>query len=64
MPQATLRFYAELNDFLRPLDCDRVNGESVDFAYPVRDGDRFSVYPVFEPFDIAVMTRVRVRAPA
>ena len=76
MPKATLRFYAELNDFLSPEDRDRsvvqpfnvrpsikdligaagvphtevdlllVNGESVDFAYPVRDGDRISVYPV------------------
>ena len=75
MPHATLRFYAELNDFLPPEDRDRsvarpfcvrssikalievagvpytevdlllVNGESVDFAYGVRDGDRISVYP-------------------
>ena len=89
MPQATLRFYAELNDFLLPEDRDRsverpftvrpsikdlieaagvphtevdlllVNGESVDFAYPVRDGDRISVYPVFESLDIAAVTRVR-----
>ena len=36
-----------------------VNGESVDFAYPVRDGDRISVYPVFESLDIAAVTRVR-----
>ena len=36
-----------------------VNGESVDFSYPVRDGDRISVYPVFESFDIAAVTRVR-----
>ena len=36
-----------------------VNGESVDFAYPVRDGDRISVYPVFESFDIGAVTRVR-----
>lgn len=33
--------------------CDAVelvlaNGESVDFTYSVRDGDRISVYPVFE----------------
>ena len=89
MPQATLRFYAELNDFLPPEDRDRsverpfkvrpsikdlieaagvphtevdlllVNGESVDFAYPVRDGDRISVYPVFESFDIGAVTKVR-----
>jgi len=86
---ATLRFYAELNDFLPPEDRDRslersfnvhpsikdlieaagmphtevdlllVNGESVDFAYPVRNGDRISVYPVFESLDITAVTRVR-----
>ena len=89
MPQATLRFYAELNDFLPPEDRHRpverpfhvrpsikdlieavgvphtevdlvlVNGESVDFAYLVRDGDRISVYPVFESLDIGAVTRVR-----
>jgi len=35
------------------------NGESVDFAYRVRDGDRISVYPMFERFDIAPLLRVR-----
>ncbi|MBE9560755.1 MAG: Mut7-C ubiquitin/RNAse domain-containing protein [Proteobacteria bacterium] len=30
-----------------------VNGESVDFDYPVQDGDRISVYPVFESLDIS-----------
>src|SRR5271169_546914 len=29
-----------------------VNGESVDFGYLVRDGDRISVYPKFEALDI------------
>ena len=89
MPRATLRFYAELNDFLPPkdryeplerpvhgrpsikdlieaagvphteVDLLLVNGDSVDFAYPVRDGDRISVYPVFESVDIGTVTRVR-----
>lgn len=36
-----------------------VNGESVDFSQPVRDGDRVSVYPVFESFDIGRELRVR-----
>ena len=36
-----------------------VNGESVDFAHKLRDGQRVSVYPVFESFDIAALTRVR-----
>ncbi len=30
-----------------------VNGESVDFNYRVQDGDRISVYPVFESLDIS-----------
>ena len=89
MPRATLRFYAELNDFLPSEDRHRsrerpfsvrpsikdlieaagvphtevdlllVNGESVDFAHPVHDGDRISVYPVFESVDIATVTKVR-----
>ena len=37
----------------------RVNGESVDFDHIVRDGDRISVYPVFESFDISDELRVR-----
>lgn len=36
-----------------------VNGESVDFAYRVRQGDRISVYPMFESFDIGPLLRVR-----
>jgi uncharacterized protein len=35
------------------------NGESVDFSYRVRDGDRIAVYPMFESFDIAPLLRVR-----
>lgn len=37
------------------------NGESVDFGYLVRDGDRISVYPVFESFDVSDQLRVRRR---
>ena len=36
-----------------------VDGESVDFAHKLRDGQRVSVYPVFESFDISALTRVR-----
>jgi uncharacterized protein len=36
-----------------------VNGRSVDFAYRMRDGDRVSVYPTFEAFDIEPLLRVR-----
>ncbi len=39
-----------------------VNGESVDFAYLVQDGDRISVYPAFTSLDIAPLVRVRPHA--
>jgi len=38
-----------------------VNGESVDFNRRVVDGDRVSVYPVFESLDIASETRLQER---
>ena len=41
------------------VDLVLVNGQSVDFSRRVEDGDRVSVYPVFEAFDIAALTRVR-----
>ena len=34
------------------VDLILVNGESVDFNYIIQDGDRISVYPVFEALDI------------
>jgi uncharacterized protein with PIN domain/sulfur carrier protein ThiS len=87
--KATLRFYAELNDFLPAhrrqrafehgfqvettvkdmieglgvphveVDLILVNGEAVDFAHRVRDGDRISVFPVFESFDISATSPLR-----
>src|SRR5690348_9509184 len=36
-----------------------VNGRSVDFVYRMRNGDRISVYPTFEAFDIQPLLRVR-----
>jgi len=41
------------------VDLVLVNGVSVDFGYLLRDGDRVSVYPVFERFDISSITKVR-----
>ena len=41
------------------VDLVLMNGASVDFTTLVQDGDRISVYPVFEAFDIAGVTRVR-----
>lgn len=41
------------------VDLILVNGESVDFTYLVADGDRISVYPIFETLDITPVSRVR-----
>jgi uncharacterized protein with PIN domain len=41
------------------VDLILVNSESVDFAHRVRDGDRVSVYPVFEALDVSGVTRLR-----
>jgi uncharacterized protein with PIN domain/sulfur carrier protein ThiS len=41
------------------VDLILVNGQSVDFSELISDGDRISVYPVFEGFDIAPVSRVR-----
>jgi len=41
------------------VDLILANGLSVDFSHHVRDGDRISVYPVFEAIDIATLTRLR-----
>jgi hypothetical protein len=39
-----------------------VNGDSVDFSYPLKGGERISVYPVFESLDIRLASRLG-RAP-
>lgn len=87
--RATLRFYAELRDFLpdgaqsgevtrsfdipgsvkdmieacgiphTEVDLVVANGNSVDFSYQVEDGDRISVFPLFESFDISPIVKVR-----
>lgn len=41
------------------IDLILVNGRSVDFHYQVQDGDRISVYPVFEALDISPLTHLR-----
>ncbi len=43
------------------VDLVLVNGVSVGFAHPVSDGDRISVYPVFEAVDISPIVRLRPR---
>lgn len=41
------------------VDLILVNGASVDFSCRVKNGDRVSVYPVFESIDISPVARVR-----
>ena len=41
------------------VDLILVNSTSVDFAYIVQDGDRISVYPTFESFDVTPLLRLR-----
>lgn len=41
------------------IDLILVNGVSVDFSYQVQDGDRISVYPVFESLDIKPLVCLR-----
>ncbi len=43
------------------VDLILVNGESVDFSYRPKDGDRISVYPMFESLDITPVQRLRPR---
>jgi uncharacterized protein with PIN domain len=41
------------------VDLILVNGHSVDFSHVIEDGDRISVYPVFESMDITPVLRLR-----
>jgi len=41
------------------VDLVLVNGRSVSFRYRLKDGDRVSVYPIFEQLDISGVTKVR-----
>ncbi|MXZ36443.1 MAG: twitching motility protein PilT, partial [Acidobacteria bacterium] len=43
------------------VDLMLANGESEDFSYRVRDGDRLGVYPLFESIDVGPILRVRPR---
>lgn len=44
------------------VDLVLVNGESVRFSHIVQDGDRISIYPIFESLDISSVTRLRDRS--
>lgn len=41
------------------IDLVLVNGEPVDFSHRITDGDRISVYPVFEAFDVGEVSDLR-----
>ncbi len=43
------------------VDLILVNGKSVPFEHQINQGDRISVYPVFESFDISDITRLQER---
>lgn len=43
------------------VDLVLVNGENVGFEHHLDDGDRVSVYPVFEVLDITPLNRLRPR---
>jgi hypothetical protein len=64
--QQTLNHPGSVKDFIETIgvphteiDLILVNGRSVDFSYQVQDGDRISVYPLFESMDITPVTRLR-----
>ncbi len=41
------------------VDLVLVNGESVPFNHIICEGDRISIYPIFESLDISSVTRLR-----
>ena len=43
------------------VDMILANGESTDFSYKIKDGDTFSVYPVFESLNIVPVTHLKGR---
>jgi uncharacterized protein with PIN domain len=45
------------------VDLILINGQSVDFAHRVTDGDRISVYPLFESVDVTPLLMVRPPPP-
>ncbi len=52
-------FIESLNVPHTEVDLILVNSHPVPFSYVLQDGDRISVYPVFEAFDISTVTRLR-----
>jgi len=44
------------------VDLILINGEPVGFSHPVGDGDRVSVYPMFESLDLSSVSKVRPAA--
>jgi len=44
---------------LEEVDLVLVNSESVPFDHSITEGDRISIYPIFESLDISSVTRLR-----
>lgn len=64
--KASLTDASSVKDLIKSLgvpptevDLILVNGQSVSFAYTPQNGDRISIFPVFETFDISKITRLR-----
>ncbi len=61
-PGATVKDFIEAAGIPHTeVDLILANGDAVDFSYGVREGDRISVYPVFEALDIGPIARLRPR---
>jgi uncharacterized protein with PIN domain len=61
-PGATLeKWLRDLGVPLEAVELILVDGRSVGFSYVLGEGDRVSVYPVFESFDVSSLVRVRDR---
>ena len=67
--EASLTGASSVKDLIKSLgvpptevDLILLNGQSVSFAYTPQNGDRISVFPVFETFDISKITKLRPKS--
>jgi hypothetical protein len=58
-PTTVRKAIVALNIPAAEVDLILVNGRSARLGHRLRDGDRVSVYPIFERFDISGVTKVR-----
>ena len=61
MPEGAtvLKLLADLGIPAEKVDLVLAGGVSVDLRHPIREGERISIYPVFEALDISEVTRIR-----